>query len=178
MSWQGEMTTMVRYLINDADSSNYTYSDERIETTVLVSAQLVISEVDFENTYTVDVEQCYLSPDPTDPTSGLTTANKDDGFISLVSLKASCILLGSEMKTHALTSVRVTDGPSSVDCTSVAKYLQALHKNACDAYEDYKFNYAAGSSAGSSGKAILTPYSPGSNIVLGHYTYYSNGNFR
>lgn len=175
MSWQGEMTTIVRYLVNDVDPSSYTFSDDRIETTILVSAQLVLTEVDFENTYTVDVEQCYLSPDPTDPTTGLATANKDDGFINLVSLKTACIVLGSEMKTHSLTSIRVSDGPSSVDSTSVAKNLQFLYEHACKKYEEYKFNYLAGTN--SAGKAILSPYSPGSDVVTGHYIY-TDGNYR
>ena len=175
MSWQGEMTTIVRHLTNDVDPSSYTFSDDRIETTILVSAQLVSTEVDLENTYIVDVEQCYLSPDPTDPTTGLATANKDDGFINLVSLKTACIILGSEMKTHSLTAMRVSDGPSSVDSTNIAKNLQFLYEHACQKYEDYKFNYASGTNA--AGKAILSPYSPGSDVVTGHYNY-THGNYR
>lgn len=169
MSWQGEMTTIVRHLVDDVDCDNYTYSDERIETTILVAAQIVFTEVTFDNTYTVDVEQCYLSPDPTDPSTGLSTADKDNGFISLVSLKAACIILGSEFKSNSLTSVRVTDGPSSIDTGGVASHLKFLYEHACKRYEEYKFNYAAGINPG--GKAILTPYSPGSDIVMGNYTY-------
>jgi hypothetical protein len=163
MSWQGEMSTIVRHLINDLDSTNYTYTDQRIETSILVSAQIVLSEVDFENTYTVDVEQCYLNPDPTDPTTGLATVNKDDGFINLVSLKTACLILGSEMKTQSLNAVRVSDGPSSIDYTAVAANIKYLYEFSCKQYEEYKFNYAAGSNA--VGKAILSPYSPGSDVV-------------
>lgn len=163
MSWQGEMSTIVRHLINDVDSTNYTYTDQRIETSILVSAQIVLSEVDFENTYTVDVEQCYLNPDPTDPTTGLATVNKDDGFINLVSLKTACLILGSEMKTQALNAVRVSDGPSSIDYTAVAGHIKYLYEFSCKQYEEYKFNYAAGNNA--VGKAILSPYSPGSDVV-------------
>ena len=53
MSWQGEMTTIVRQLIYDVDSTNYTYSDDRLETTILVAAQLVSTEVDFEENYII-----------------------------------------------------------------------------------------------------------------------------
>ena len=42
MSWQGEMTTMVRTLISDVDSTNYTYSTERLETSILVAAQIAL----------------------------------------------------------------------------------------------------------------------------------------
>lgn len=169
MSWQGEMTTIVRQLVYDVDPSNYTYSDERLETTILVAAQLVATEIDFERQYKIDVEQCFLSPDPTSPTQLASNANKDDGFINLVSLKTSCIIMGSEMKTHALNAVRVSDGPSSIDMTAVANYIKYLYQYSCEKYDEYKFNYAAGNNA--VGKAILSPYSPGSDAVNRGYDY-------
>jgi hypothetical protein len=171
MSWQGEMTTIVRTLISDVDPNSYTYSDVRLETSILVAAQIVLTEVDFENTYTVDVDQSLLSPDPTNPTEGSSNLNKDDAFINLICLKTACIIMGSEMKTQALNAVRVSDGPSSIDYTAVAANIKFLYEYACKTYEAYKFNYAAGNNA--VGKAILSPYSPGSDVV---YRY--NGNFR
>lgn len=170
MSWQGEITTIVRTLINDVDPENYSYSNSRLETSILVAAQIVRTEMDFENTYTIDVEQCYLSPDPTDPTTGLVTANKDDAFINLVSLKTACIIMGSEMKTQSLNAVRVSDGPSSIDYTAVAANIRYLYEFSCNAYEEYKFNYAAGNNA--VGKAILSPYSPGSQIAYRYDSTY------
>ena len=169
MSWQGEMTTIVRQLIYDVDPNNYTYSDDRLETSILVAAQLVSTEVNFENTYVIDVEQCTLTPDPTDPTTALATADKDDAFINIVSLKASCIILGSEMKTQSLNAVRVSDGPSSIDYTAVAGHIKYLYQYSCERYEEYKFNYLAGTNA--VGKAILSPYAPGSDVVQRSYDY-------
>lgn len=171
MSWQGEMTTIVRTLISDVDPTNYTYSNERLETSILVAAQIVITEIDFENVYTIDVEQCYLTPDPTDASTALATMNRDDAFINLVSLKTACIIMGSEMKTQALNAVRVTDGPSMIDYTAVATNIRFLYEYSCKAYEEYKFNYAAGNNA--VGKAILSPYSPGS-----YAAYRYNSSFR
>ena len=164
MSWQGEMTTMVRTLISDVDPSNYTYSNQRLETTILVAAQIVMTEIDFENKYTVDVEQCYITPDPTDATTPHATINRDDAFINLVSLKTACIIMGSELKTQSLNAVKVVDGPSSIDFTAVAANIRYLYDYSCKNYEEYKFNYAAGNNA--VGKAILSPYSPGSNVAL------------
>jgi len=172
MSWQGEMITIVRHLVDDVDQTNYTYSDERLETTILVAAQIVVLELTFENTYVIDVEQCTLTPDPTDPTTSLATANKDDGFINLVSLKAACIILGSEFKANGLKAVRVSDGPSSVDMTAIAGNLKFLYENACKKYEEYKMNFVAGNINGG-GQAILSPYSPGSDAV-GRYADYRN----
>ena len=41
MSWQGEMTTIVRTLISDVDSTNYTYSDNRLQPSLFDSQQIV-----------------------------------------------------------------------------------------------------------------------------------------
>ena len=58
MSWQGQMTTVVRHLVNDTDSASYKFSDDRLETSILVAAQLVISETEFTNSYEINVEGC------------------------------------------------------------------------------------------------------------------------
>ena len=93
MPWQNEMKVIVRHLVNDLDSSDYTFTDSRLEEAVLVSAQLASLEIDFDNTYAIDVDSVSLSPDP-------TSGNKDDSFINLVCLKTAQMLLGSELKTH------------------------------------------------------------------------------
>ena len=86
MSWQGQMGTIVRYLIDDVDPDNYTYSDHRIETTILVAGQLSQISIDYGQSYDINVENCTLSPDPTD------SDNEDEAFISLVCVKAACII--------------------------------------------------------------------------------------
>ena len=99
MTWQNEMRIIIRHLINDLDSSSYTFTDDRVEETVLVASQLVLHEIDFEQTYTIDVDGSSLSPDPT------TSGSKDNSFINLVSIKTAGILVGSELKTHALNAI-------------------------------------------------------------------------
>ena len=81
MAWQNEMVIMLRHVVNDLDSSSYTFTHDRVEESILVATQLMLNEIDFEQTYTVDVDSSSLSPDPT------TLAAKDDPFITLVSLK-------------------------------------------------------------------------------------------
>ena len=86
MTWQNEIVRMVRFLVNDIDAS--TYDDSRLEETILVAAQLLIGNIDFDRTYTVDVDTLVLSPDPT------TLTTKDNNFINLLAVQASCIILG------------------------------------------------------------------------------------
>lgn len=161
MPWQNETVRILRYLINDLDNSSYTYTDSRLEETILVGAQLASMEVDFETTYTIDVDACMLSPDPTD------SSTRDNGFINLVCLKAAILVLSGELKTYALNSVRVSDGPSTIDFTDVVANKQLALKNAQEMYEQAKINYQAG---GRVGQAILGPYT---NVNLNPYYLYN-----
>jgi hypothetical protein len=146
--WQTEMGTMVRHLINDTEST--TYPDERIEMTILVAAQLISTEVDFEQTYTINVDSYQISPDPT------ATDAKDDGFINLVCLKAACIIASSEYKAYSLGAIRISDGPSSIDMSSIASNLRLLSEGLCGKYENAKLNFATANN--NVGQAVLSPY--------------------
>jgi hypothetical protein len=162
MSWQGQISTMVRYLVNDIEPANYKYSPKRIETTILVSAQLVMLDTDFSNIYSINVEQCSLSPDPTD------TETKDDAFMTLVTLKSACIIIGSEVRTESGNAISIKDGPSAIDLRGVSSTLLALYKDLNDKYSQALMNYRAGNSI--AGKAILGPYSPASDFVTRNYS--------
>ena len=157
MAWQNEMVRIVRHLINDLDSSNYTFTDDRMEESILVSAQLLLKEVDFDNTYTIDTDALDMSPDPT------TLATKDDAFINLACLKSACIILGSEVRTNALNAIVVKDGPSSIDMRGITSGLHVIYKYMCAKYEHYIMQWKAGNSI--AGQAILSPYSPASDSV-------------
>ena len=164
MSWQGQMSTVVRHLISDVDPTAYTFSANRIETSILVAAQLSIMNIDFNNTYTVNVESCSLSPDPTD------TETKDDPFIALICLRAACIIIGSEIRSESGNAISIKDGPSAIDLRGVTQTLTVLYKDLCEKYEHLMLEYRAGNSI--AGQAILGPYSPGSDLIsrnhMGH----------
>ena len=155
MSWQGEISTMVRHFVNDIDSTSYKYSVKRLETAILVSAQLVTFDIDLDTDYTINVEQCGLSPDPTD-------SPKDNAFINLTALKTACIILGSEVRTEASNSISIKDGPSAIDLRGVSNTLMILYKDMCEKYDQLVYDYVAGGSL--AGQAILGPYSPGSDF--------------
>ena len=169
MSWQGQMSTVVRHLISDVDPSAYTFSPSRIETSILVAAQLTIMNVDFSNTYTINVEACSLSPDPTD------TDTRDEAFIALIGLRASCIIVGSEIRKESGNAISIKDGPSAIDLRGVTQTLAVLYKDLCDKYEHSMLEYRAGNSV--VGQSILGPYSPGSDIVSRNYSDYRSGGY-
>ena len=150
------MALIVRHLVNDLNSSDYTFTDSRIEESVLVSAQLASLEVDFENIYAIEVDSLSLSPDPTD------SSNKDDSFINIVCLKTAQMLLGSELKTHSLNAISLRDGPSALDLRGIVSGLKILFDDINKKYDEAKTQYKLN---GVVGQAILGPYSPGSDAV-------------
>lgn len=147
MTWQNEIVRIVRFLINDIDAS--TYTDDRLEETILVAAQLMLVNVDFSTDYTIDVDELILSPDP-------TIGTKDNDFIALVSLKAACIVLGSECKTAAAQGWRIKDASSSIDTTASYQSLYQLLKGLSGELDSLIMGYQAGNSIGAG--AVMTPY--------------------
>ena len=162
------MVVIVRHLVNDLNSSDYTFTDDRLEESVLVAAQLASLEIDFENTYSIDVDSVTLTPDPT------ASGNKDDSFINLVCLKTARLLLGSELKTHSLNAISLRDGPSSLDLRGIVAGLTILFEDIAKRYEDAVLQYKLN---GVVGEAILGPYSPGSDSVARTSLSYRSGWF-
>ena len=170
MSWQGQMGLIVRHLINDVDPDSYQFSHHRIETTLLVAAQLCQMNIDFPNTYTINVESCGLSPDPT------SSDPKDEAFITLICLRAACIIVGSEIRSESGNAISIKDGPSAIDLRGVTQTLAVLYKDLCGKYEHLSLEYRAGNSV--AGQSILGPYSPASdNVTRGHMGHRAGGYF-
>jgi hypothetical protein len=170
MSWRSQIPLMVRHLINDLEPSNYKYSDDRIETSILVSAQMLTIETDFPNSYSIDIANGQLSPDPT------SVDTKDNAFMNLTALKTACIIVGSELKTEASNAISIKDGPSAIDLRGVASTLSVLYKDLSDKYAKLLLDYRAGGSI--VGHAILGPYSPASDyVVRTHGDYDSRGGY-
>lgn len=150
------MTPIVRYLINDVDPTSYTYVDSRIQTSILVAAQLTQNEIDFNKIYTISVADSGLTPDP-------TTTPADQSFINLVAMRAAVIIYGGEYKLASKSSLKVVDGPSQIDTTGQFTNFGKLYQSAVDAYNKAKIDYIAGNSIG--GRAILTPFTYGNDNI-------------
>ena len=169
MSWQGQMSTIVRHLINDLDTENYKYTTNRIESSILVSAFLVAGEADFSNSYDINVENCIIDPDPTE------SETKDTDFIILTCLKTACIIIGSELKIEAANAISIKDGPSAIDLRGVSSTLLALYRDLSNKYDSIVQDYGYSTNIGS---AILGPYSPGSDYIVRTFNDYDfRGNY-
>lgn len=157
-NWQDEMVPILRYLIDDV-SSTPTYTSTRLEETLAVAAQLTLFEMEngFDKEYVVDVTQVSISPDPTADT-------RDNAFISLIVLKAVCLVFGAEAKTAASESVRITDGPSTIDATSGSQMKYKRYEEACDRFTRARRQYLAGNAKFVA--AVLGPYTNESVSII------------
>jgi hypothetical protein len=173
MSWNNEMVIIVRHIIGDLDTDNYSFSDSRIEESILVAAQLIHNEMEFTINYDIEVDNGLLTPDPT--TTAVSPSNKDDDFIALCCLRSGLLLTNSLLRTYSLKAISIRDGSSSLDMRGVVAGLKLVNDDLTKKYEAVKMSYETGKLG--LGKVILSPYSPGSDNANRGYVDYRAGLF-
>lgn len=163
--WSSEMVTILRVMVNDL-SSPYTFSDGRLQQTILASAQLVQHELTFAQTYTVDIPNSGLSPDP-------TVSPRDNAFINLILLKSACLIDRGTTRTSLANGVKIVHGGDSIDTSVGSKSADILlSKGYCGAYEQAKLEYTT-TGGGAAGEAILGPYT--TLVSTGNYRFLNRG---
>ncbi len=150
MSWPTTMTTLLRVIINDIDSTEYT--DARLKTLLVNAAQLVNMDIRPSIAYTVDIVNETLSPDPTEE------ASKDDIFTNLVVLKAGCLVDHGTYRTKILLAgLSAKLGPAILETGKYAdNFKNLLEVGACEMYRLAKDDYLFG--GGNVCRAILSPF--------------------
>jgi len=151
-SWMLDMTLMLRFVINDLESTP-TYSDARLMQLLCVAGQYVKRDLGI-TTYTIDISDATITPDPVD--------EADDVFINLTVLRAACFLDQSSLRTRASAAgVRASLGPMSLQVSdnSVQGFVELLKNGSCAAYQDALRDYAYGGGANSAmWQAVLSPF--------------------
>lgn len=149
MSWNIEIPIIVRTLINDM-GPEYQYADDRIIQVITVAAKYVQFDVTLQHLYNVDVSTLSITPDPTD--------DRDEIFISLVSLKAACIIDQSSLRTRAvLEGVRASLGPASLSVgNSLDGWKTIIEKGACAMYDELTSHWDVKDASAIA--AILSPF--------------------
>ena len=146
--WADEMVPIVRQLINDVQGTQY--SDDQIDTTIVVAAQLLKKDVSFDVEYAVSIASGTISPDPTAVPAGQLPngATRDDAFIKLTSLRAGMVLLNQQVLNYAIAAVRLVDGPSTIDSTAIVRGIQQAFSTLATEYNEARLQYLAGARTG------------------------------
>jgi len=147
MAWTTSLTLIVRYLINDIDST--VYSDARLKQSIVISAQLAAMDVTFDKNYTIDIDAATITPDPFDET-------QDNGFINLIALRSALLIFSNEAKLASKLGIKVNDGPSSIDTSGRLSSALRILDSARSAYEKAKVDYVVGQARGF--QVVTTPY--------------------
>ncbi len=149
MSWNVELPLIVRTLINDL-SDTPTYSDERILQTIVVAAKYVQFDVVLDHSYTLDIVNPNITPDP--------TTDDDSIFISLTCLKAACIIDQSTVRTKAaLEGIRAALGPAQLSVGgSLAGLKMILEIGPCAAYDELTSHWDV--KEATAVRAVLSPF--------------------
>jgi len=153
MAWPEELTVIVRTLINDS-TEPYQFSDARIKQCLVVAAKYVQFDVVLDTTYEIDVIAQTITPDP--------TVNNDEIFLSLVSLKAACIIDQSTYRTRTTTDgIRAAVGPLSLavgfgGSSPAAAWKVVLEHGPCALYEGLVEHWDVANA--SAARAMLSPF--------------------
>lgn len=151
MSWQIEMSLVVRTLINDLEAKP-TYGDDRIYQTLVVAASYVTKEAVFDTDYVVDFNALSITPDPTDSNI------RDESFIGLVAMRAACFLDQSTFRTKAETEgIKSSLGSTSIAVAgNLSGYKTLLDVGPCGMYEKMKMEHNVGNTGYV--RAVLSPF--------------------
>lgn len=140
-----EIIIILRVLIQDPLGVNY--SDASLNKLCLVSAISVNQELCFD--YIISLSAGTITPDPIE--------EDDIMFKMFVAHKAAILLLESEVRGYSSQSIKIVDGPSTIDLSNRSKDSGQILKILHDNYALMKRDYSLSCSGGSFGYAILTP---------------------
>ena len=152
-TWQNTSLIMLRTMLNDAGCDTVRYTPQRLDDLLITSAYLLPLEINFTNTYVVDVELRTITPDPINQTDG-------DEFINLLVLKAACVADEGNFRTAALSQgVSARIGPAALTTTSYGQYLGTLlNEGPCKAYSKLVEVYNMGYDGSKIIRAVLSPF--------------------
>ena len=143
---------MLRVLLND--TASVTYTDAVLNQLITVAGATINSECPQDTDYTFDLTNSTISPDPT-----------DDSFIVLVAHKAAIMILEADLRTKSSQGIKIVDGPSTIDLTSIVDNMTAALELLMAQYEKMKRDIALNNGGAGFGHVVVTPttilyYSP------------------
>jgi len=150
--WQTIWTLMLRHLINDVDSPQQ-YTDNRLQTALLVGAQFVNNEFTLQTSYVIDFIGLTITPDPT-----ATTANgalADEWMTNLTVAKTAVIMLRNNLKLASLSAWTIKDTDVNIDLRQMAVVTKQLLDDIEEWYSLARMTYSVG--VNPSVQAVLTP---------------------
>lgn len=155
MAWDDEMPTILRNLVFDI-SATPLYTDDQLNTLILVASISLVAEVSFVNAYTISVSDGTLSPDPT------ATSTRDNAFVNLACLKSATRLIAAEIRDLTRQGIEIQDDTSRIKLGRDPRALALMKDTFLKDYQDAMYAYKTGGNDGL-GESIVSPYKYWSN---------------
>lgn len=124
--------------------TNTTESDVSLNKLIITAAAILQREITFDIIYEVNITAGTITPDP-----------EDNAYILLNAYKAAILLLQSEIRTYSHQSIKIVDGPSTIDLSGRSKDLRSILDSLINDFNNIKRDYLFNS--GNMGYAIITP---------------------
>lgn len=152
MTWDVTMLTTLRVLINDTESPQ-SYTDARLKQIIVVAAQYTQSEINFANTYVIDVDNVTITPDPV-----VQNTTDSKAFWTISTMKAACVVDQSLYRTKAILSgIKARCGPAVLETMQHIKgFKDLIDFGPCKSYETLKTEYEFGNAT--VGEVVLSPF--------------------
>lgn len=146
MAWDDMMPTLLRNVIGDTDPIAPKYTDDQLNQTIVSAAQFVLFRVSLPTPYVLDVQNVTIVPDPVG----------DVAFVNMVTLKAACMLMKTELRVYGQQDLSIRDGTSAIDLKRDLRTLQSMSDGYCQEFEKAVTDYWHG--VGAPGAAIVGPF--------------------
>lgn len=167
MAWQDVSEQQLRFSINDF-TYPYRYDTATLNTGWLIGATYVTAELNLANTYTIDLLQQIITPDPSiqgsEPTSVV-----DQWMMNLTTMRTSIMILTNDLKLAAKNAYLIRDVHTTADLREMYKANKMILDEMNTLYENAKMQYQCGVNPQLA--AVLTPI----NILCGGYRYPTYG---
>lgn len=127
--WKKNLITALRILVGDENKERFT--DESLEFNLGVAAQFVLMDIKSVREYEVSLPFS-LNPEPIE----------DRNFLLLISLKAACLIISSEIRSFIVSGggkkVTMKDGMSeiTIDNTGTLIMTKNLANDICSQYQN------------------------------------------
>jgi len=156
MAWDTTIVSLVRYYLNDLDSSAYTWTDDQLKKLIAMSTSIVDTQLAQWTSitlgpYTVNYDTPSITSDP-------TTNGAPGAFVLLIALGAAKIASQSNYKRLSVTGgYKIQDDRSSIDNTAGLNASKLALDDMLSAYKEALSAFREGNMPAA--LAILTPYS-------------------
>ena len=176
MSWDTELVERLRYVINDLDPTDYTWTDVQLQKYLAIATINVLNDLAQYGSvigtgYAVNVSatgSTMITPDP--------TASSSIGFSNLIVFQAACIIARGDLKKAGKTGGwKIIDDRSTIDGTSSIQGAKDIVDDYCGAYAATLAEFKRGNQF--AGQAILSPYASANGFPGWTFRYGTRGGF-